>query len=163
MGQCLTGGGWSGLRHWVLWPKMLYNYPGGEDRVASSGLGTHSLRESEIEGPPPPDYRGYLRGPKGVTSVYHFHWSLFLLPFKLISNEKTCVSDAASGSEVQVTSALYERLQQVVSRFAELLGQATYENSVFSIWIFLNSGFDDLSTFSEQNFCQLSVYISTIQ
>ncbi len=43
MRQCLARGGWSGLRHWVLWPKMLYNYPGGEDRVASSGLGTHSL------------------------------------------------------------------------------------------------------------------------
>lgn len=76
MRQCPAGGGWSEPRHWVPWPKMLYNYPQGEDRVASSGLGTHSLRGSEIAGAPPLDYRGLPEGVKGC----HICISFPLLP-----------------------------------------------------------------------------------
>lgn len=84
----------------MLWPKMLYNYPQGEDRVASSGLGTHSLRESEIAGAPPPDWRGL---PEGVKRYHICKFELLLispshdLAIKL-SERQTCAFDAASGS-----------------------------------------------------------------
>lgn len=53
----LLGVGGLGWDQWVPQPEMLYNYPQGEDRVASSGLGTHILSGSEIAGAPPLDYR----------------------------------------------------------------------------------------------------------
>lgn len=61
----LSGDGWSWPRHWALWPKMLYNYPVGEDMVASSGLGTPTLRGSEIVAALSPNDKDLPEGVKG--------------------------------------------------------------------------------------------------
>lgn len=74
MRQCPAGGGWSRLSHWVPWPKMLYNYPRGEDMVASSGLGTHRLRGSEIAGAPPLNYTGLPERVTGCHICVSFLW-----------------------------------------------------------------------------------------
>lgn len=74
MRQCPAGGGWSRLSHWVPWPKMLYNYPRGEDTVASTGLGAHSLRGSEIAGAPPLNYMGLPERVTGCHICAPFLW-----------------------------------------------------------------------------------------
>ena len=133
---------------WVVWAaalgpgtKMLYNYPGGEDRMASSGLGTHSLWGSEIAGAPTPDWRGQPEGAKVLTSVYHFHWSS-LKPLVVISlSSDRPLNLSHKRKFVQDRATQCEWLQQGALRLAEMTwsheAKSLAENTVKNTALYL--------------------------